>query len=122
MLAAGLAAGTACADAPVSFSNDVLPVLEDRCASCHLTGQEEGKLALAPKTAYASLVGAASNESPYKVVKAGAPDESYLVMKLDGTQRDKNGKGARMPFGQPPLDDATRKLIRKWIAQGAPNN
>jgi hypothetical protein len=109
-------------DQPVGFSNDVLPVLQARCVACHLTGDEAGGMSLAPKAAYANLVGVPSKESPNLRVKPGVPDESYLLMKLQGTQRDHHGIGARMPLGGPPLDDPTLTLIRAWIVQGAVNN
>lgn len=52
-------------------------------------------------------------------VEPGAPDKSYLVMKLEGTHIDHGGSGARMPFGGLPLDDGDMAKIRAWIAQGA---
>lgn len=107
---------------PVSFATDIAPLLRTRCATCHLTGKESGKIALHPKAAYANLVGVKATISDYERVKAGAPDESYMIMKLEGTHLDKGGAGARMPFAAPPLDAEKIVLIRRWIEEGAANN
>lgn len=116
-----LAAQTA-APPPVSFTADIVPLLRTRCATCHLTGAEAGKIALHPKAAYLNLVGVKATASDFPRVKAGAPDESYMVMKLEGTHLEKGGSGARMPFAAPPLEAEKIAMIRRWIAEGAANN
>ncbi|MBI1181127.1 MAG: hypothetical protein GC201_11255 [Alphaproteobacteria bacterium] len=68
------------------------------------------------------MVGAASQEAPLKRVEPGKPDDSYLIHKLEGTQKDVGGKGARMPFSGPPLDKDQMALLRQWIEEGAPDN
>lgn len=112
----------ACSGDAVSFERDIVPVLRDNCASCHLTGQEPGGMKLHPRGAYASLVDVPSAESPLARVKPGKPGESYLMHKLDGTHLDVGGQGERMPFGFPPLADEVRTRIRAWIAAGARKN
>jgi hypothetical protein len=106
----------------VSFSRDLVPVLKSSCATCHLTGTEAGNLALHPGAAYKSLVNVQSIESKWLRVKPGAPDESYMLMKLDGTHLDGGGSGGRMPFNMEPLDAGTRQRFRDWIAAGAADN
>jgi hypothetical protein len=118
----GISVAVAATPKGVSFSSDIVPILKSRCAACHLTGTEAGKLSLAPKTAYSNLVNVQSNESEWLRVKPGSPDDSYLVMKLEGHQLDRGGKGAQMPFGADPLDNDTLAMIRSWIAAGAQNN
>src|SRR5688572_13261286 len=118
----GATAGAPAASSAVSFSRDLVPVLKASCASCHLTGDEAGNLALHPGAAYKSLVGVQSIEGKWLRVKPGAPDESYLLMKIDGTHLDAGGSGGRMPFNMEPLDAATRQRFRDWIAAGAPEN
>ena len=114
--------GAAFAADPVSFAKDIAPILKNNCATCHLTGQEAGGMALYPGKAYEFLVNVPSQESKLLRVKPGAPDKSYLIAKLMGTHLDAGGSGTRMPFGAPPLPDQTIQLIRDWIAAGAPNN
>ena len=113
---------TTAAPGSVSFSRDLVPVLKSSCASCHLTGSESGNLALHPGAAYKSIVGVPSIESKWLRVKPGAPDESYLLMKIEGTHLDAGGSGGRMPFNMQPLDAPTLQRFRDWIAAGAPEN
>lgn len=117
-----LVAGAAGASQEVSFSRDLVPVIRANCATCHLTGQEAGNMKLHPGAAYASLVNVQSGESKLKRVQPGAPQDSYLMHKLDGTHLDAGGSGERMPFGAPQLDEGLRERFRAWIAAGAPNN
>lgn len=102
------------------FQAEIAPLLASNCATCHLTGQEAGNMALVPGKAIESLVGVKSVEAPNLVrVVPGDPDASYLVMKLDGTHLAKGGTGAQMPFGAPPLPKETIAKVRQWIAEGA---
>lgn len=104
----------------VFYQQDIVPILEQNCATCHLTGEEAGGMSLVGDAAVGFLVGKPSQEVPTILrVEPGAPDKSYLVMKLEGTHLDHGGSGARMPFGGFPLDDADMAKIRAWIAQGA---
>lgn len=109
------------ADEP-AFGKDILPLLQQNCVSCHITGEELGGLGLAPSLAYKQLVNTNSLQSDLLRVKPGAPDDSYLLHKLAGTHLDQGGTGTRMPQGFPPLSDAQVELISRWIAAGAPNN
>jgi mono/diheme cytochrome c family protein len=107
---------------PVSFSKDVLPILQQNCVSCHVTGEELGNLGLAPSLAYAQLVGAKSAQSELLRVDTANPVNSYIVHKLNGTHLDQGGTGGRMPLGFPPLATEQIDLIKAWIAAGAPDN
>lgn len=120
--AALAAASLARAEAAPSFQRDVAPLLKFRCAACHLTGEEGGAMALHPRAAYAALVGVRSLESPLARIKPGAPDESYLVHKIQGTQVEVGGGGLRMPADGEPLTAAEIAMIRAWIAAGARND
>lgn len=104
------------------FSADIVPVFNTRCVACHLTGDEPGKMALTPESAYSSLVGVSSTEAGLLRVKPNDPDASYLVKKIEGQQRAAGGTGERMPFGGPALDAETIAAIRAWIAAGAKND
>jgi hypothetical protein len=64
----------------------------------------------------------ASNESALLRVKAGDPDSSYLVHKIQGTQGTVGGSGGQMPLGRSPLSQDNIDIIRDWIAAGALNN
>jgi hypothetical protein len=104
--------------ADVSFARDIAPVLEQRCSTCHLTGEEPGGIALYAQAAYAALVDAPSVQSKLPRIKPGHPDESYLLHKLEGTHTE----GVRMPMGSAPLSAEFIQLLREWIAAGAPDS
>ena len=106
----------------ISFSRDITPVLRDTCAVCHLTGTEAGEIALYPKAAWRNLVNVSSLQSDLNRVEPGDPDNSYLMLKLDGGHLDAGGSGARMPFNAAPLSEEVRSKIRAWIKEGALDN
>jgi hypothetical protein len=104
VLAGVLISSAAHAGSGPSFTKDLAPILKTRCATCHLTGAEAGRMALHPAAAYDSLVKVQSIEAAnLKRVQPHKPEASYLLMKLEGTHIANGGKGARMPFGAPPL-------------------
>jgi hypothetical protein len=108
----------------VSFSKDIQPIFNNNCVVCH-QGQVSGQagLSLEPKLSYSNLVGIASTENPTELrVKIGAPEQSYIIAKLTGTQVEAGGNGGRMPYGAGPLPQGQIDLINQWIRQGALNN
>jgi hypothetical protein len=95
-------------------------VFTPMCSGCH-TGPASDMLPsgldlTSLSMSFMSLVGVASVQEPaVERVAAGAPDDSYLIHKLEGTAQT----GGQMPlFGQ-PLDQATIDTIRQWITDGA---
>jgi mono/diheme cytochrome c family protein len=105
----------------IKLSADAQPVFNSTCVVCH-QGVGQAGLSLEPGKAYANLVGVKSTESPLMRVLAGAPDQSYLINKLQGTQVQAGGQGAQMPLNGTSLSSAQIELIRQWISQGALNN
>jgi hypothetical protein len=81
-------------------------------------------------------VGKASTANPdMEVIKAGDPANSFIMYKLDGDPTAVNGVTCStltcskdmscllaMPSGGPQLPEASRAIIRRWIAQGAKND
>jgi hypothetical protein len=94
---------------PVSFINDVAPILKENCFACHDAKKKKGKLEM---TTYEALRKGGSKDDP---IDPGKSRSSLLVELLTMT-----GKG-RMP----PLDagDALPKdkiaVIARWIDEGA---
>jgi hypothetical protein len=105
------------ADEVVSFERDVVPILNKHCVVCHMTGSELGGLSLYPDPR-GNLVDMRSTQCGLKLVEPGAPESSYLLIKILGTQAEAGGKGRQMPW-QYALDPAQVELIRRWILQGA---
>jgi len=89
------------------------------CTRCHIGASAPEGLQLDEAHSYALLVGVSSAEDPSLLrVKAGDPDDSYLLRKLQGGP---DIVGAQMPFGGPYLPQSTIDVIRAWIANGAMN-
>lgn len=91
--------------------------------SCAVSGCHRGSnaplgLDLSAGNAHENLVNVPSEEMPELLrVDPGDPDDSYLVMKIEGAP---NIAGGRMPLGRPPLSDEQIERIRAWIEAGAP--
>jgi hypothetical protein len=87
------------------------------CTKCHIGGGAPEGLRLDAANSYNLLVGVPSTEVPSLFrVKAGDPDSSYIIQKLEGHA----AVGAQMPFGGPYLSTTTIGFIRQWISNGAP--
>lgn len=117
-----------CEHADPLGANDTEPTLENiqtnifntSCAvsGCHQEPNAPMGLDLSEGNAHDNLVNVPSEEVPDLLrVEPGAPDESYLVMKIEGAP---GIVGNRMPRGRPPLSEEQIQLIRTWIAEGAP--
>lgn len=93
--------------AAVSFANDVLPIFEQHCAECHGSDEPEEGLVL---TSYKDIM---AGSFYGKVIKPGAPDESYLVELVATGQMPKRGAD---------LTGAEVDTIVAWIKAGALDN
>ena len=113
----------------VSFANNIQPIFNRSCAlsGCHAPGSLGGNLDLSAGHSYNQIVNHDAFQQPRrKRVKPGDPDNSYLVMKIEGTP---GISGLPMPQNCPvpppggqclgPDDDPA---IRKWIQECATNN
>jgi len=113
------AAAPAPEGSPVSFVNEVVPVLTKQgCngGSCHgkATGQNGFKLSLfgfEPDEDFEHLV----YEQRGRRLTPSAPEESLLLTK--GTATVPHGGGRRLEPGTAPYE-----ILRSWIAQGMPND
>jgi len=139
LVAAAVFAGTAACDEALSDLTGPTPNLEPTfssiqqeilnttdssgrpaCINCH-NGNPFVPGNFVGVNAYPALVGRSSFEKPGLLrVAPGDPDNSYFVHKLEGGP---NIVGERMPRGGGPfLTSGQMLVIRKWIADGAPNN
>jgi hypothetical protein len=96
----------------ISYSVHVQPLFNQACAlsGCHDAGQNQSALHL---TSYGDAV---LSSAAVGVVIPGKPDQSLLVLRIQGTL------GARMPPGVYPLNTNQINGIRAWIVEGAKNN
>jgi methionine-rich copper-binding protein CopC len=89
------------------------------CTRCHIGASAPEGLRLDAADSYNLLVGVPSAEVPSVLrVMPGDPDESYLVLKLQGSA---GIVGGQMPLGGPYLPQSSIDAIRQWITNGAPN-
>lgn len=91
---------------PVSYSQQVAPLLALHCYSCH--GDSGG---LNMRTHAALMLGGNLG----KVVLPGNPEGSLLVHFIEGRRGPKH----RMPLDGQPLSHEQIQLLRRWIAEGA---
>ncbi len=91
----------------VSFSAEVMPLLEKYCTECH--SEENAELGLKVDTYEGLMLG-----SDYGVViEAGDPDGSLFVEMI---------ASGDMPEDGDPMPPGELEVIRTWIAEGAENN
>jgi len=109
------ASGTAQAkDPPVSFSEDIHPILQIRCQSCHQPGGDGYEKSGFDVRTYEGVM---KGTTFGPMVVPGDPTTSNLLMLMDGKV-----KGLQMPHGKRKLSTCDRDLIRSWIKAGAKNN
>ena len=107
-----------------SFSADIVPILERRCATggCHSVASRQAALVLTAEEAYAQTVNRSAVLRPgMDRVEPGNPDDSWLVrmIEADPARRDDY---PRMPLASHPLTANQIANIRRWIELGALQN
>jgi hypothetical protein len=103
-----------------TFSSIQANIFTAICAQCHAGASAPLSLSLQVGFSYDQLVGVPSVEVPELLrVDPGQPDDSYLVMKIEGAP---GITGGRMPLGLSPLSAKQIATIRAWIADGALEN
>jgi len=97
-----LAAATTCDTTDVSYSKQVLPILQDNCYSCHGQGNTAGSGGI--------------DLSTYTALKVYAQN-GFLV----GNVSHAPGYNP-MPYGLPELPSCEINTITAWVNQGILNN
>lgn len=91
-------------------------VFNPSCIVCHAGANAPQGLRLDAANSFTNLVGVASRQdSAFLRVAPGNPDQSYLILKLEGTA----SVGEQMPLGGPPIPQSTIDFVRQWITDGA---
>ena len=93
----------------VNFYQDVLPILESNCFSCHQGGKAKGDLKL--DSLSAALHG---GESDGPAITPGQPEKSSLLARVTSTDED----FIMPPKGKPLTSDQVTTL-KRWISEGA---
>jgi len=115
MLATGLWSAGAAAEEPVSFKDDVMPILQLRCVECHKPGGPGYEATGLDLRTYKGLM-KGTKFGPIVVPRQAFT--SNLVAVIDG----RTDPSLRMPHNKKPLSKCERSLIRFWINQGAKDN
>jgi hypothetical protein len=106
-----------CGQKPVSYRDQIQPILNTRCVKCHGTEMTLGKISL---TSFESLMSSRTISGKQPLVYPASPSESRLYI-LCAT----NQAHFRMPpdtSAITPLPGPELELLAKWITQGAKNN
>lgn len=105
--------------ADFSFAANVQPLVDEAC-NCHQSSPIlMAPFSLKPAEAFANLVNKPSAEVPSMLmVKPGSLNDSYLWLKVNGTQAQVGGTGQIMP-PTVPLNADERRVFERWIAGGA---
>lgn len=104
-------------DEPVDFDSHVLPILVERCQSCHNAPYEKNGRTIHPKAGlrldnYESVM---NGNLDGTVVEPGKPDESYLYEVLTLDEED----DMFMPPKGGPLTTEQIMVVKRWIEEGA---
>ncbi|MEC8928311.1 MAG: DUF1549 domain-containing protein [Verrucomicrobiota bacterium] len=98
------------AEKPVSYYEDIRPILQANCQGCHQPAKDKGGYVM---TDFKSLLAGGDSEKTAVVPKDAAKSHLFALI-------TPNAKGeAEMPKGKKPLSKADVELIAKWIAAGA---
>jgi hypothetical protein len=100
----------------VSFSRDVVPIINLHCTSCHSSSNEWWN-DLAGGLDLSSYDGLMKGGDHGAVIAPGRPAASLLLARV--LQPD---TGTRMPFLGKPLSDQDVQTIRQWVTEGARND
>jgi hypothetical protein len=99
----------------LSFAEDVLPILHERCVICHQPGGEGYIKSGLNLTSYEGLM-KGTKHGP--MVVPGDPETSDIMWLLDW----RADASLRMPHNHKQLSTCDRNSIRNWIREGAKNN
>lgn len=105
----GLGADSAHSPKPVSFRDDVAPILVRSCLGCHNAKKPASGLDM---TTFAALKRGGKTDGT-TILEAGDPEASGLVesVSADGSPR--------MPYKLPPLPASQIATLTRWIKEGA---
>jgi mono/diheme cytochrome c family protein len=96
-----------------SFADDIMPIFEESCVSCHGEPDESGFPYTEAGLSLMSYEDLMKGSEFGSVIEPGNPDDSYLLEMVA------NGD---MPDEGDPLTVEQIELIRAWIEAGAENN
>ncbi len=114
LLVVTLSLSTGCSR-PVSYANDVFPILEKYCLECHKLGTEAYETTEFGMETYEDFMQGTKFGS---VIKPGAGFASTLMILV----KHKADPSLDMPHGKQSLSELEIKTIKVWIDEGARDN
>ena len=100
---------------PVSYANDVFPILETHCLTCHMQGGDGFEASGFNMETYEDFMNGTKFGS---VIKPGSGFASTLTILV----KHKADASINMPHGEQALSEFEIKTIKVWIDEGANNN
>src|SRR5437016_12265718 len=82
---------------PLSFINDVAPILKENCFACHDAKKRKGKLDM---TTFENFRKGGEHDNP---IKDGKPDDSYLIDAVKGENAPRMPPKGEAGVPAPPL-------------------
>jgi len=104
-----LFAAPASAQKPVSFINDVAPILKENCFACHDTKKKSGKYDM---TSYEKIRAGGANGDPVTPGKPEASEFHDLIVTKEQRRMPPRDKGEAVPKEK-------ASVIAQWIKEGA---
>ncbi len=104
-----LFAQSASAQKPVSFINDVAPILKENCFACHDTKKKQGKYDM---TSYEKIRAGGANGDPIAPGKPEASEFHDLIVTKEQRRMPPRDKGEAVPKEK-------AAVIAQWIKEGA---
>jgi WD40 repeat protein len=104
-----LFAAPASAQTPVSFINDVAPILKENCFACHDTKKKSGKYDM---TSYEKIRAGGANGDPVTPGKPEASEFHDLIVTKEQRRMPPRDKGEAVPKEK-------ASVIAQWIKEGA---
>ena len=95
------------ADHKIDFHREVLPILANRCATCHASGRSEGGFSIETRSALLA------DSDSGKAVRPGKSGDSLLAHLVSGLDSDRV-----MPQQGKRLTGQEIGILRAWIDQG----
>lgn len=99
----------------ISFSEDIHPIIQTRCLTCHQPGGEGYTASGLDLRTYEGLM-KGTKHGP--IVIPGDAFTSNLNVMIEG----RADKALQMPHGKRKLTSCDKDLFRRWVNQGAAKN
>lgn len=110
---------------PISYRNDVLPIFQAKCISCHHQDNAV-KVILTdifdPELGMINRPNSWPRSSKPVLVVPGDPDASALMLKITETDLEPKVEGDPMPWNIPRLTSQELASLAGWIDAGAEDN